>query len=100
MTNNSEPHTQEQNDVLLLWNSNSKIIKRQETNEKSMSFHISCLSIFDDLLVYSDIVTSVNQGRVICRLVSMFESVDLLVDESDRRRALVENMEDSEETLE
>ena len=30
----------------------------------------------------------VTQGRVICRLVSMFESVDELIKENDRRQTL------------
>jgi hypothetical protein len=32
--------------------------------------------------------SGITQGRVICRLVSMFQSVDELVDEADRRRGL------------
>ena len=30
----------------------------------------------------------VTQGRVICRLISMFESVDELIKENDRRQTL------------
>lgn len=37
---------------------------------------------------FRDTVSTVTQGRVICRLVSMFQSIDELVDENDRRRAL------------
>lgn len=37
---------------------------------------------------YSDVTSSLTQGRVICRLVSMFDFVEVLVDESDRRRAI------------
>jgi hypothetical protein len=48
----------------------------------------------------SDITTSITQGRVICRLVSMFENIDALVDESDRRRAIAADMVDDDETLE
>lgn len=33
-------------------------------------------------------VSNVNTGRLICRLVSMFDKVEELVDEKDRRRAL------------
>lgn len=32
----------------------------------------------------SDVVSNVTQGRAICRLVSMFETVDDLVEENDR----------------
>jgi hypothetical protein len=35
-----------------------------------------------------DPASGITQGRVICRLVSMFRSVDELVDEADRRRGL------------
>lgn len=74
----------------------------QEAGSKRKKYVLSCVSsvLFDDIFVSSDIVTSVNQGRVICRLVSMFDSVDFLVDESDRRRALVEDMLDNDETPE
>lgn len=40
-----------------------------------------------------DLPSNVTQGRVICRLVAMFDSVDELVEENDRRHAL----EDEEE---
>ena len=35
-----------------------------------------------------DGTSNVTQGRVICRLVSMFQSVEELVEEYDRRRSL------------
>lgn len=35
-----------------------------------------------------DITSHVTQGRVICRLVSMFEPVIVLVDENDRRQRI------------
>lgn len=45
----------------------------------------------------SDITTSITQGRVICRLVSMFDSIDVLIDEGDRRRAIATDLIDSDE---
>jgi len=47
-----------------------------------------------------DISSTVTQGRVICRLVSMFQSVDELVDENDRRRALELDQGEEEEHVE
>jgi hypothetical protein len=41
--------------------------------------------------------SNVNVGRLICRLVSMFDSVEDLVDENDRRRALELELEDEED---
>jgi hypothetical protein len=35
-----------------------------------------------------DLNSTITQGRVITRLVSMFQSIEELVDENDRRRAL------------
>jgi hypothetical protein len=35
-----------------------------------------------------DSTSNVTQGRVICRLVSMFQSIDELVEENDRRCSL------------
>ena len=32
--------------------------------------------------------SNITQGRVICRLISMFESVDELIEENNRQRAL------------
>jgi hypothetical protein len=44
-----------------------------------------------------DVASTVTQGRVICRLVSMFQSIEEFVDESDRRRALeLDHLEDDE----
>lgn len=40
----------------------------------------------------SALVTNVHQGRVITRLVSLFDTVDSLVEESDRRHCLVADM--------
>jgi hypothetical protein len=49
----------------------------------------------------SDAQSNVTQGRVICRLVSMFESVDELIEENDRRRTLeVETEPDNDNVLE
>lgn len=51
--------------------------------------------------VVRDIASTVTQGRVICRLVSMFQPVDELVDENDRRRALeLDQGEEEEEHVE
>lgn len=36
----------------------------------------------------SNVVSNITQGRAICRLVSMFETVDDLVEENDRRLSL------------
>lgn len=49
-----------------------------------------------------DIISHVTQGRAICRLVSLFEPIESLVDENDRRRriALTDNVDRPEYTLE
>lgn len=44
-----------------------------------------------------EVVSNANTGRLICRLVSMFEKVEELVDEKDRRRAL--ELEEAEEGI-
>lgn len=44
--------------------------------------------LFHRSTIDSNAQSNVTQGRVLCRLVSMFESVDELVEESDRRHAL------------
>lgn len=66
---------------------------------KIVRFKVHSL-LYDCLPRYSDITTSTTQGRVICRLISMFDSVDGLVDEYDRRRALETDMTEEEETPE
>lgn len=43
--------------------------------------------------------SNVTQGRIIPRLVSLFQSIDELVDENDRRNAL-ENDDDSSNNIE
>lgn len=49
-----------------------------------------------------DVISHITQGRVICRLVSLFEPVESLVDENDRRRriALTDEVDHPEYTLE
>lgn len=44
-----------------------------------------------------DVTSHVTQGRVISRLVSMFEPVGVLVDENDRRQR-ISLMDDDEES--
>lgn len=48
-----------------------------------------------------DVISHITQGRVICRLVSLFEPVESLVDENDRRRhiALTDEAEHLEYTF-
>lgn len=49
-----------------------------------------------------DVISHITQGRAICRLVSLFEPVESLVDENDRRRriALTDEAEHPEYTFE
>jgi hypothetical protein len=49
---------------------------------------------YDD--VPSDVVSNITQGRTISRLVSMFDGVDSLVEESDCRRCLEDDMPDDD----
>lgn len=61
----------------------------QEMGSKPKSYVLftrSC-SVVSHQQALRDITSSVTRGRVICRLISLFESVDELVDEHDRRRA-------------
>lgn len=69
-----------------------------EISGNRTSLLVSILS--ESLLGCSDTVTGTTQGRVLCRLVSMFDSIDALVDENDRRRTLAMDMEEVEETQE
>lgn len=71
-----------------------------EVGNKRKSYIFICFLAYLILLDCSDTTTGITQGRVLCRLVSMFDSVDTLVDENDRRRTLMMDMEDVEETLE
>lgn len=62
----------------------------QEMGTKPKSyvlFTCSCFLVVSHQQALRDITSSVTRGRVICRLISLFESVDELVDEHDRRRA-------------
>lgn len=49
-----------------------------------------------------DVISHVTQGRAICRLVSLFEPIESLVDENDQRRhiALTDDADRPEDTLE
>jgi hypothetical protein len=47
-----------------------------------------------------DISSTVMQGRVICRLVSMFQSIDELVDKNDHHHALELDQCEEEELVE
>lgn len=51
-------------------------------------------------MILRDLVSNVTQGRAVSRLVSMFDSVEGLVDESDRRRRLADDMDDDPDILE
>jgi hypothetical protein len=50
-----------------------------------------------DLPHIRDITSNVTIGRLINRLISMFDSVEDLVDEKDRRRALDLQLEEEDE---
>lgn len=54
----------------------------------------------NDILNDRDLNSHITQGRVIGRLVSMFQSIEELVDENDRRGALEIEGQDEEHTLE
>jgi hypothetical protein len=53
-----------------------------------------------ELCIGRDLTSTITQGRVISRLVSMFQSIKELVDENDRRRALEIEGHDEEHSLE
>jgi hypothetical protein len=53
-----------------------------------------------ELCIGRDLTSTITQGRVISRLVSMFQSIEELVDENDCRRALEIEDHDEEHSLE
>lgn len=67
----------------------------QQVGSKRKSYVICILLRLMFNYCQSDVLSNVTQGRVIHRLVSMFETLTEIVDESDRRRDL-EAEEDGE----
>jgi hypothetical protein len=86
---------QEPSGELEHWSNNSKIFKTQAPDRHRRSS--LGLNQFFNWEFFSNAKSNVTQGRVICRLVSMFESVDELVEENDRRRTLEAESELDEE---
>lgn len=68
----------------------------QQAGSKRKSCVVCILLLFMLNTCQSDVLSNVTQGRVIHRLVSMFETLTEIVDESDRRRDL-EADEDGDE---
>lgn len=70
-----------------------------ESRKFSPKSSVLCCPVFPDSFC-RDTIGTVTQGRVICRLVSMFQSIEELVEESDRRRTLEldDTAEDEAET--
>jgi hypothetical protein len=64
-----------------------KISREERTKQKSYVNMFLC-SDTNTKPYNRDINPQVTQGRAICRLVSLFEPVEALVDESDRRQQL------------
>lgn len=57
--------------------------------------------MFLTLIIYCSAgISNINQGRALCRLVSLFDPVNEIVNESDRRRGLEAGLEDEDEELE
>jgi len=87
----------------LPWNNNLSPFKRWGPSENCKSSSELLHSIVNGPLTANsfdmarDVPSTITQGRVICRLVSMFQSVDELVDENDRRRALELDQDEEEE---
>jgi len=67
-----------------------ELVNLQNAGAKRKSCSSPQLYMFleSDILANRDLTSNITLGRVIPRLVSMFQSIDELVDENDRRCAL------------
>ena len=69
----------------------------QDRNESRKPFVCPHISIPSLTCFARDTASTITQGRVICRLVSMFQSIEELVQENDRRSFLQLHIDDDDD---